>query len=45
MDKYKHIRKKELYKLLLKTGILWVLYPELTGEWKKDKKIIKGKKK
>ena len=28
------------YNLLLNSGMFWVAYPELTGVWDKDKKVI-----
>lgn len=28
---------EESYKLLKASGFLWELYPELTGNWEKDK--------
>ena len=32
-NRYSRIRKKEDYNLLLKSGMFWVFYPELTGDW------------
>ncbi len=40
MDKYKNIKTKEDYDKLLSSGMFWEFYPELTGEWEKDKLII-----
>jgi len=37
------------YELLLKSGIFWEIYPELTGNWNKDYikfiKVFKSKRK
>jgi len=40
MEKYNNIKTEREYNLLLKSGMFWVAYPELSGEWPKDKKII-----
>ena len=40
MDKYKNIKTKENYDKLLASGMFWEFYPELTGNWDKDKIII-----
>jgi len=37
---YNNIKTKREYNLLLNSGMFWVAYPELTGEWDKDKKTI-----
>jgi len=39
---YKNISKQEDYRLLLRSGHFWSIYPELTGEWKVDKLRILG---
>jgi hypothetical protein len=38
--KYKPITTKQNYNTLLNSGMFWELYPELTGEWDKDKDNI-----
>ena len=40
LKKYKNIRKKKNYDILLKSGMFWESYPELSGVWEKDKDII-----
>ena len=40
MSKYKQIQTETNYLKLLKTGMFFEFYPELTGEWEEDKKII-----
>lgn len=42
MDKYKHIRDKESYDLLLISGMFWEFYPELSGDWEKDCQIMEA---
>ena len=42
MDKYKNINTKENYDKLLKSGMFWVAYPELSGNWIEDEKLIIG---
>ena len=32
------------YMLLLKSGMFWEFYPELTGDYKKDMEILANKK-
>jgi len=32
------MKAQEEYKSLLNSGMFWEFYPELTGEWGKDKK-------
>lgn len=39
-SEYKHIAKESSYDLLLKSGMFWVIHPELTGDWNKDKLTI-----
>ena len=39
--KYKHIKLKRDYNKLLKSGMFFEFHPELSGEWKKDKKVIR----
>lgn len=34
------INTKEEYDKLLKSGMFWVCYPELSGNWEADKQII-----
>lgn len=41
-DNYKHIKKREMYDLLRNSGMFWEIYPELSGDWEKDKKVILG---
>ena len=38
--KYKNIKKKKNYDILLKSGMFWEFHPELSGVWEKDKEII-----
>ena len=40
MEKYKKIQTKSNYLKLLKSGMFFEFHPELTGNWKEDKKII-----
>lgn len=35
-----NIKTEREYNLLLKSGMFWVAYPDLSGEWEKDKKMI-----
>jgi hypothetical protein len=37
---YKRIKKKKAYKELLKSGMFFEFYPELTGVWATDKEVI-----
>lgn len=37
---YKKIKDKKDYDKLLKSGMFWEFYPELTGNWETDKKIF-----
>ena len=37
---YEHIKEREDYDLLLKSGMFWEFHPELTGVWEEDKKLI-----
>lgn len=39
-DKYKSISTREDYSQLLYSGLFFEIYPELTGIWEDDKKII-----
>lgn len=41
MKPYNNIQTRKDYDLLLKSGMFWVAYPELTGDWSKDFKVIK----
>jgi hypothetical protein len=41
MDRYKNIKTKENYDKLIESGMFWEFHPELTGDWTKDKEIIK----
>ena len=43
MSKIEHIQTKEHYDLLLKSGMFWEIYPELSGDWEKDKQNKKLK--
>jgi hypothetical protein len=43
MVNYKQIKTKENYLKLLHSGMFWEFYPELTGDWEKDKEIINNK--
>lgn len=43
MNSYKQINTKKKYNKLKSTGMFWEFYPELTGNWKKDKTFIKKK--
>lgn len=43
MDAYKNIKTLGDYNKLLKSGFFWEFYPELTGDWGKDKLIINPK--
>ena len=40
MEKYKQIQTEGNYLKLLKSGMFFEFYPELTGNWEEDKKII-----
>ena len=40
MDRYKNIKTKENYDIILKSGMFWELFPELTGNWLQDKILI-----
>ena len=40
MNEYRNIRSKEGYEGLLKTVFFWEFYPELSGNWDDDKKVI-----
>ena len=40
MNVYKFIKTEEDYNELLKSGMFWEFHPELTGDWKKDSKVI-----
>ena len=40
-NKYKPIKAKKNYDILLKSGMFWEYFPELTGNWEKDKEKIK----
>lgn len=40
MEKYKQINTEENYNKLLNSGMFWEFYPELTGRWEVDKKLI-----
>ena len=44
MDSYKYIKTKRKYDLLLESGMFWECHPELTGDWQKDKIVIRGTK-
>ena len=37
---YEQIKTKHLYNQVLASGMFWEFYPELTGEWILDKKVI-----
>lgn len=39
-DLFYTINTKENYELGLKSGMFWVYWPELSGEWEKDSLII-----
>lgn len=32
-DRYKQIKTKDKYDMLLKSGMFWEFHPELSGEW------------
>jgi hypothetical protein len=36
MEKYNKIASKQDYDKLLKSGMFWEIYPELSGEYDKD---------
>lgn len=38
--KYNKIKSQEDYTKLLNSGMFWELFPELTGSWEEDKKVI-----
>lgn len=40
MEQYKQINTEERYNKLLNSGMFWEFYPELTGRWEVDKKLI-----
>lgn len=40
MANYEKIKTKDNYIFILKSGMFWELYPELTGNWDEDRKII-----
>ncbi len=40
MKLYENIQLEKNYKLLLESGMFWVAYPELSGTWSVDKKVI-----
>jgi len=42
MSNDKKISTKKDYLALLKSGMFWEFYPELTGDWDDDKKIVLG---
>jgi len=42
MDKYKQISIRENYNKLLKSGMFWEFYPELSGVWNTDKDTLNG---
>jgi hypothetical protein len=44
MSVYQNIQTKENYLLLLKSGMFFEFYPELTGDWEKDVVIINSEK-
>ena len=35
------MNKKEHYEKMLKSGFFWEFYPELSGNWEKDKDLYK----
>lgn len=37
---YENIQTEKDYNLLLNSGMFWVAYPELSGDWSKDKELI-----
>jgi hypothetical protein len=37
---YDNIKNKDNYDKILKSGMFWEVYPELTGDWNVDKIII-----
>ena len=39
---YNYIRKRDNYLRALNSGMFWKYYPELSGDWEKDKLIIDG---
>jgi len=39
-NKYEKIKEESNYELLLNSGMFWEIFPELTGNWEKDKIII-----
>ena len=43
--RYKPIKKQINYQNLLNSGMFWELYPELSGDWEKDKLVINPPKK
>lgn len=40
MERYEAISSKESYTKALKSGMFWEYWPELSGKWEEDKKII-----
>lgn len=39
-SKYTLLKNKDRYLTLLKSGMFWEYYPELSGNWDEDIKII-----
>jgi hypothetical protein len=37
---YEVISTKESYQMGVKSGMFWEYFPELSGDWEKDKEII-----
>ena len=40
IDRYRSLRTKENYDLLINSGMFGEFYPELTCNWEVDKKVI-----
>jgi hypothetical protein len=40
--KYEHIKNKDIYYKILKSGMFWVLFPELQGCYEDDMKYIRS---
>ena len=40
-NRYKNISREEDYNLLLRSGMFWEFYPELTGTWQEDKLVMR----
>ena len=40
MEEYRQISIEENYNKILNSGMFWEFYPELTGQWNIDKKLI-----